>query len=193
MNEEPIDRELEAMQDRIGELQREAGDDAHYQPLLVTALEDLSIALQEISIAMEELRQQNDELLATRQELEAQRERYAALFWLAPQGYLVTDAEGIIKEANRQAATLLNLAQGLLVGKPLLVFISDDDRRRFHTELSRLLSDRSCTMPSSSWSMALQPRERPPFPAEVSVAVVRDPHNAEISLNWQIQDVTSRK
>ncbi|HEV7516178.1 MAG TPA: PAS domain-containing protein, partial [Thermoanaerobaculia bacterium] len=67
----------------------------------------LQDALEEVQVAEEELRSQNEELLLTRQAIEAERLRYAQLFELAPDAYLVTDAGGRIAEANRAAAELL--------------------------------------------------------------------------------------
>ncbi|CAA9401470.1 hypothetical protein AVDCRST_MAG94-5938, partial [uncultured Leptolyngbya sp.] len=52
--------------------------------------------------------------------MEAERQRYQELFEFAPDGYLVTDAQGKIQEANLAAARLLNIEQRFLVGKPLL-------------------------------------------------------------------------
>ena len=56
-----------------------------------------------------------------------ERERYAALFDLAPDGYLVTDA-GVIQEANCTAVALLAVSQEVLVGKPLVLWIAKEDR-----------------------------------------------------------------
>jgi PAS domain-containing protein len=69
-------------------------------------LEELQNAVQELRVAEEELRQQQEELIETRQQVEVGRERYAALFHLAPDGYLVTNAAGVIQEANRAAVAL---------------------------------------------------------------------------------------
>src|SRR5262245_15615105 len=61
-------------------------------------------AMEELSVAEEELRQQNDELVALTAELEAEQRQYYRLFNLAPDCYLVTDAYGVIREANLAAA-----------------------------------------------------------------------------------------
>jgi len=58
---------------------------------------------------------------------------------LAPDGYLVTDA-GEDPEANRAAATLLNISQQFLVGKPLAIFIAESERHAFYTYLTQLHS-----------------------------------------------------
>jgi PAS domain-containing protein len=72
-----------------------------------TNWEELQASLEELQIAEEELQQQQEELAASRYLVEAERQRYQELFNFAPDGYLVTDAHGVIQEANRAAAVLL--------------------------------------------------------------------------------------
>src|SRR4051794_37991270 len=71
--------------------------------LVPEALEELATSLEELQVAEEVLRQQNEELEQTHAAVEAERLRYEELFQFAPDGYLVTDPEGIIREANQAA------------------------------------------------------------------------------------------
>src|ERR1051326_5121470 len=96
--------------------------------LQAVAFEQLQNALEELRVVEEELREQNDELAAAREAVEAERQRYQELFEFAPDGYLVTDARGIIREANRAVAALLNVPQRFLAGKPLWTFVNDKGR-----------------------------------------------------------------
>src|SRR5262245_7099930 len=83
---------------RVNDLQKRAGEQAAPPAhLLPEALEELSTTLEELHVAEEELRAQNEELLAARDIADAERHRYQDLFQLAPEGYLVTDLEGIIQ------------------------------------------------------------------------------------------------
>src|SRR3712207_1165815 len=63
------------------------------------ALQELQVTLEELQVAEEELRQQNEQLAGAREEVETERQRYQELFEFAPDGYLVTSPEGIIREA----------------------------------------------------------------------------------------------
>ncbi len=63
--------------------------------------------------------------------METERQRYQDLFEFVPDGYLVTDAEGTIREANRAAAALLNIPQESLPGQPLVGFIPAEERGAF--------------------------------------------------------------
>ena len=102
------------------------------------AIEELEEALAELQVAEEELRQQNEELIAGRTDLESERYRYRDLFDSAPDAYLVTDAAGIDREANRAAAELLGVDTNFLVGKPLVIFI--DDQQTLMTAYFRLVA-----------------------------------------------------
>jgi len=48
------------------------------------------------------------------------------------------DEVGTIREANRAAAILLNVSQRFLIGKPLITFISYEERRAFRSKLNQL-------------------------------------------------------
>src|SRR5689334_10092441 len=82
-------------------------------------VEAYQVALEELHTAQEELHQQNEALAAAAVELQAERQRYQALFDFAPDCYLVTDAHGVIREANRAATPLFHAPVEYLVGKPL--------------------------------------------------------------------------
>lgn len=156
---------------------------------LTEALEEHYLTLQELQVASEELRQQNEELAATRQVVEAERQRYQELFEFAPDGYLVTDPNAVILEANQAAANLLNYSQKSLVGKPLIVFVPAELRRDFHTKLSQLQSAKE----AKGWEIKIQPRQSVSFPAAFRVAVVHNSDGQVVSLRWLLRDITEHK
>jgi PAS domain S-box-containing protein len=63
---------------------------------------------------------------------------YAELFRLAPVAFLVTDAEGTIRDANEAAAGLLNVEARLLPGEPLTGFAAARAVDRALRETSRV-------------------------------------------------------
>jgi nitrogen fixation/metabolism regulation signal transduction histidine kinase len=132
-------------------------------------VEKLQTALEELRVTEEELRTQNEELAAAREELDAQRRRYRALFEFAPDAYLVTDPTGKILEANRAAAALFHVRAQYLVGKPLLVFVHEEDRREFRERLGQ------------------------PFYAAVTVGAERGAGGSVLGLRWLVRDVTAQK
>ncbi|AFY32659.1 PAS domain S-box protein [Calothrix sp. PCC 7507] len=136
---------------------------------------ELQLALEELQVAEEELRQQNEELAGAREVAELDRQRYQDLFEFAPHGYLVTDAAGIIKEANQAAAAILSVQEKYLVGKPLILFVAQEDRQFLMSQLNneQRLQD---------WEIDLQPRGGEKFPARVRVAAV---YEQEQLLGWR--------
>src|SRR5262249_31034035 len=97
--------QIRAARRRVDELRRRA--QTHAAPaagMLEKSMTELLTTLEEHRVAEEELRTQNEELVQTREAAETQRQRYQELFEFAPDAYLVTDAEGMIQEANRAAA-----------------------------------------------------------------------------------------
>ncbi|WP_052289730.1 PAS domain-containing protein [Scytonema millei] len=164
--------QLEAMCRRLENLYIRAKEPA-WSPaeLLAESFRELSCSLEEIYVAIEELRQQNEELAAARFLVEQERQRYQDLFELAPDGYFVTNAAGVILEANRAAVSLLNAAPEYLVGKPLVLFVERGDRSSFRSQLNRLCYqiDRL-----QNWQVRIQPHNCEPYDALLTATVVRD-------------------
>src|SRR5947208_3346335 len=105
MNIRDLNHKIQMVQQLVEALQRQATQvPAQREALLPVAVQELQHALEELQVAQEELLQQNEELALSRQAVEAECQRYQELFDFAPDGYLVTDAEGTIQEANHAAA-----------------------------------------------------------------------------------------
>ncbi len=184
---EPFDEQISAAQKRLEDLINRANI-MEQKALLTETIEELSINLHELQVAAEELHSQNEELLSARQDVEAERRRYQELFEFAPDGYFVTDARGTIIEANQAAVVLLKVSTEFLVGKPLVVFIAEEERRLFLEKLSRLQKEEKL-----SWEMQMAPRNRDAFFAEITVAGVRNRDGKLAALRWLVKDITERK
>jgi PAS domain S-box-containing protein len=126
--------EIESLRARLVDvLEREGlGDDAR------TVATD---TLAELTVIGEGLDARNAELVATRTELERERARYRELFETVPDGYLVTDAEGLVREVNSSAATMFGRPVSRIVGRPLAGFVDARDRRAFDSLLARLVAE----------------------------------------------------
>jgi PAS domain S-box-containing protein len=125
---------------------------------LELAYNSLENTLEELSVAEEELREQTIQL-------EEERQRYQDLFNFAPDGYIVTDRNGKIEEANLAIAELLDIQQKYLIGKPLINFIPRQDYQSFHDRLERLNSIEQ----KQTWEITFQPRNKNSFIAEVTI------------------------
>jgi PAS domain S-box-containing protein len=185
-----VSPQLQAVYQRVGILQQRANNlPESQQTLLSEALEELHAVLEELQASEAELRQQNEVLTNTRQAVELERQRYRELFEFAPDGYLVTDANGRIQEANHAISTLLNVSQSFVVNKPLLIFIDQPDRSSFHLKLDQLQQLDKL----QDWQIRLRSPWRSPFDAALTVAVVRDAMGQIVSLRWLLRDITERK
>ncbi len=93
----------------------------------------LRMGLEELTALWEDLKEQSDRLAEERQ-------RYLAFFLDAPEPCLLTDAHGVIREANRAATELFGVAAHLLVGRPLATLVSPGRRREFRTRLAAVVA-----------------------------------------------------
>jgi PAS domain S-box-containing protein len=150
-------------------------------------LEELQNVFEELNVAEEELREQNDQLLEAQRALEQERLRYCDLFETAPDGFVVTDMLGTVRQANKAALELLRAPERAVVGKPLIVFIAAEERRAFRTLLARLPQLRRI----ADWEVLMQPRQAAPWPASISVAMVGDGTTPQ--LRWLLRDVSERR
>ena len=80
---------------------------------------DLANAVEALDVAVEELYFQSESLEAAHQALEIERRAYQELFEGGPDGYLVTDPEGMILRSNRRSGELFGCAVEDLVGETL--------------------------------------------------------------------------
>ena len=161
-----------------------------YPELLDESIEELRLALEELQVAEEELQQQNEELLIAREVADRERQRYLELFESAPDGYLVTDAQGVIQEANQVAARLLNIACAYLIGKPFVTFVPEELRREFRSVVNQLPKIRRV----QEWEVQLQGRNGRLFNAALTVEAGHCPSTGQsLTLRWLIRDITARK
>jgi PAS domain S-box-containing protein len=186
---ELFDERIETTQQNLKALLERAGGTPEQHAVIAEAMETLSTSLEELYVAGEELHQQNEELYAAQQMLDEERQKYQELFEFAPDGYLLTDAAGTIREANRAAADLLRVSQAYLIDKPLAVFVARQDHEAFYLQLAGLAQVGRVV----DWEVRLKPHGARLFPASIAVAVARDRHGRAVGLRWQMRDITRRK
>lgn len=144
------------------------------------ALGAVTSMLEEMEVSAEEMRAQNDELREAREALERDRQHYLELFERAPEAYLVTDADGVVLEANRQAQTLFAATGEAFLGVPLAVFVQPGQRRSFRTVLAHVASGRSVR----EWAITLIGDEH----RSVLATVEPDRRRDEPELRWVLRE-----
>lgn len=185
-----IIKKIDVTSNRIQSLYRSAAELAQNKPsLLHQCLEELGSALEELYTVEEELRKKNEELVRARLVGEEERHRYQELFEFAPDAYLITDISGKIQEANRAAANLFNISNLYLVGKLLVNFVPESERKSFRFMLNEILTVNRI----QEWEINFCPRNSHGFHGAITVEAVRDQDNKIIGLRWLIRDITTRK
>jgi PAS domain S-box-containing protein len=138
----------------------------------------------------EALRRHGEELEASLQQAQFYRLRYQELFEFAPEGYLVTDTQGVIREANYAAAELLQTRKEFLVGKPFGFIVQPRQRQDFYARLQTLAH-----RPDSPdrWEVTLH---RPGCAARTVEAMVTSSPFSEdhpVIFRWLLRDVTAQR
>jgi len=177
-------QQIEEIRCRTYDYLKQLGEEQSAQVMQVN--EELQETLEELKVVEEELRQQNEELSATREKVESERRRYQDLFEFAPDGYLITDAAGIIKEANHAAANLLCVRQRYLINKPLILFVAQQDHQTFIAQLNSFQQ-------VQDWEIYLQPRLGTPFPASIRLVAMYDSLGQRVGWRWLLCNISARK
>lgn len=164
---------------------RDAAVEAAWRCFL-ESLSPFEMVLRGVRDSNTRLRQSVANLQTVKDALETERHRYQALFDLAPDAYVVTDADGVIREVNRAGAALLGSSNAELQGRWLAEFMSAADRQDFPARLETRADARI-----DEWHVAIQISARA-FPAVLTVAAESSTPGAP-SLRWLIRDATERK
>ena len=134
----------DAHPDRM-ELRRQAEKKARaleQQDMAAFTPEEFRWVLHELQVHQIELEMQNEEMRRAQEELDASRTRYFELYDLAPVGYCTLSEQGLIREANLTAATLLGVDQGGLVKQPITRFIVKEDQDIYYRHRKLLFESR---------------------------------------------------
>jgi PAS domain S-box-containing protein len=184
MNATAFTQQVEAMSNRLANLYQGINTSSSLPPtLLPSALKELGIASERLQTAAQMLHQQNRKLLLADQTVEAQRQRYQGLLEFIPDACLLTDAAGMIQEANSATAKLLKLPQSLLIGRSLTAFVTHETRQSFETDLQQL-QQRPW---KQEWQVRLQPHQGAAFNVSVLLEVSCQEGNQPFTLRWLLR------
>ncbi|MBD2428147.1 response regulator [Phormidium sp. FACHB-1136] len=143
--------------------------------------QQLCTALAALQKSQDDLRQQNTVLRATQAALTTERDYYQDLFQWAPEGYLVSDPQGIIKDVNQAISALLEIAPQDLIHQSLANFMLAADRQDFQAHLNHLSWPRP-------WKVRLQTRQANVVIVLLSTTPIVDAQQRITGLRWLIQD-----
>lgn len=186
MNDELFRQHFQAIQRQITALQAEQVQVARAGEEINAALEGLQLIYEEMQTSLEVAEVVEEELVQQNQQIATPYRRYYDLFYSSPIGCVVTDANGLILEANQAIAQLLNVPQSHLPGKPLAVYIVQEERSSFRTNLNRLAHSSGIQV----WQLNLSPRKGELFAAELTVAIARNNSGLIETLQIGVYDVS---
>lgn len=171
---------------RFQALRVSAAEPRPRETLLLESLEELQTAIEELRVTEEELRSQQNQLADAWHAAESSSDWNRALFESVSEALLVTDPDGVVRDANPAAGALLGVSARGLRGKPLAVYIPQDERAEFRARLLHLKGD---ALPVR-FDMRMQPRLAVPVLVEASVTAFA-PLDAAPGLHWTLRDVTA--
>jgi PAS domain S-box-containing protein len=171
---------------RIQALRVSAAENDPRATLLTETLEELQTAIEELRVTEEELRNQQTQLADAWLATETSSDWNRALFGSVAEALLVTDPDGVVRDANPAAGTLLGVSARGLRGKPLAAYVPQDERPAFRGRLLELKGD---ALPLR-FDLRMQPRLAVPVLVEVSVTAFQ-PMDAAPGLHWTLRDVTA--
>ncbi|MGI2907278.1 helix-turn-helix domain-containing protein [Tolypothrix sp. VBCCA 56010] len=155
--------------------------------LLPQAFKELIATSNILQLAAEELYQQNEELIKTQYLLEEECQTYQDLFELTLDAYLVTNSEGVIKEANSAACDLLACSKQFLVGKPIFNFVCLEECQRFSSEIRISQSEKTREL------VPLKQSQSNSSYAAFTVGVVRNKQGKPQTLHWLMGEKTGHQ
>jgi PAS domain S-box-containing protein len=197
MNDEEFRQEIGEINQQLTTLQ------SYMAQLSPDQLEQVTEVMNEIAAALSNLQLINEnmqtnlevsavveeELFGQTEQQITQRQHYYDLFQFSPDACVVTDANGLILEANSAIAQLLKAPQSYLIGKPLAVFIAQSDRQLFRSYLNQL----SSISDVQTWELSICPQQGEPFVAQLKVAVSYDESGLLQALQIGLRDVSEYK
>jgi PAS domain S-box-containing protein len=115
---------------------------------------------------------------------------YRDLFESAPFGFVLTNLDGIIQEANQATGLMLGVSQDSLIGRPLIEFVFEEpeERQVFNASLARLQTEQT----HQAWAVRLRTADGGSFYAAANVTVLPKARNDDGTpiLRWVLRDIT---
>jgi PAS domain S-box-containing protein len=185
MHKSSVPEQIAAMRRRITTLYRNASTAPQEQELLPIAFEELQNAMEELQAMQEELNQQHEHLLTTREHAAIEFQFYKDLFVEAPVPYLITSPNGVIRYANRMAAELFSSAEKFMVGRSLMLFVPDGERRLFRERMAQVARSQYTQV----WETNMQSWAGTPFRALLTTAVAYGRLGHATAVRWIVQNM----
>jgi PAS domain S-box-containing protein len=192
MVRENLQRGLEAILDRKKSLADRARElSARGDADTAAVLDELVGDLERLGDALDQLRGKGGGAGAGEGAAAEGEGWYRDLFDFAPDAYVVTDAEGTIREGNLAVADMLQERLDVLVGRPLVDYVAADDRTTFISMLDEIRQPGKIR--DEAWEVYMRPRGGVLFPASVSASAFCDDDGRVVRVRWMVHDISELK
>ncbi len=151
--------------------------------------EELQSTNEELETSKTELQSVNEELRQAQELLELQRTRYFDLYDLAPVGYVTLNEQGLILEANRTAAAMLETTKDELARQPLAQFILLEDHDIYFLHRNQLFA----TGQPQICELRLVRPGGAPFWVRLEAVLTQNRENGATVCRAVMSDITVRK
>lgn len=135
--------QVDASRGRLAELDRASSAEHDPHALLLQTFAELKMEQAALHRAEEALREQVDELSRATELAAVERDRYRELFDEALDGYLVTDATGMVEEVNPAAASMTGVGRRSTRGTSLVTLCSSTDEAKMKDAIADVATGRS--------------------------------------------------
>jgi len=160
------------------------------QPLLsADVTEDTQALVYELCVSQTELKLQNEELLRAQEQLAESRNRFQDLYQRAPIGYLTTDEQGVIVEANLTSADLLQEEHSRLIGRVLAGYVDKDSLDVFDTFVRHAVAGKTI----ESCEIRLKRRDGGHVDVQLTCRTERSGPKKSARLQMTLSDITLLK
>jgi PAS domain S-box-containing protein len=123
---------------RLRRLAEERSGESATETARTMAEQDYQRLVHELQVHQIELEIQNEELRTAQGQLGESLAKYADLYDFAPVGYLTSNRDGLILEANLTFAAQLGIGRGRLIDTPLWLYAAAPDRGMLRAHLDRV-------------------------------------------------------
>ncbi len=142
----------------------------------------------ELQVHQIELEMQNEELRNAQAQLGESLAKYSDLYDFAPVGYVTSNREGLILEANLTFAGQLGIERGRLINTPLWLYAAAPDRGKIQSHLKQVLE----TKARRTCELRLQAVRGPECYVQLDTILVLNADGAELC-RTSITDISNRK
>jgi PAS domain S-box-containing protein len=123
---------------RLRRLAEERGGESATGVKGTPAEQDTQGLVHELQVHQIELEMQNEELRGMQEQLGETVAKYSDLYDFAPVGYVTSNRDGIIQEANLTFAVQLGIERGRLIDTPLWLYVTAPDRGKFRSHVDQV-------------------------------------------------------